>query len=160
MSDYPLSKSEFHALQKELERPRTLLAGRQMKQREVALLCHAAGWTGLRRLVEMVATAGGESLYFTEAVGGPNADGTYDLGYLQLNEIHAKALGMTAAEFRAMAFDPVRATAFGRKLYVNAGYSFRPWYAFTNGSYEKFLEKAINGACNMEKERLGYALVH
>ena len=160
MSDYPLSKSEFHTLQRELERPRSLLAGRQMKQREVALLCHNAKWTGLRPLIVMVAIVGAESLYFTEAVGGPNPNGSYDYGAFQLNGSHAPGLYMSDDEFKAMAFDPAQAVVFARKLYVAASYSFRPWYAHTNGSYEKFMEKAINGVCNSEKERLGYGLVH
>jgi len=162
VSESTLSRPEFHALQRELERPRSLLAGRQMKQREVALLCHDAKWTGLRPLIVMVAIVGAESLYFTEAVGGPNPNGSFDYGAFQLNGSHAAGLGMSEAEFKAMAFDPVQAVLFARKLYVSASYSFRPWYAGPDGnkSYEKFMEKAINGVCNMEKERLGYGLVH
>ncbi len=128
------------------------LAGRELLPREVAKLCYEARWTDVEKLITVVAIVYAESAGYTEAVGGPNPDGSYDSGLFQLNSIH----GVPKAD----AFDPVKAAAFARKLYVNAGYSFRPWAAYTNGAYKRHLVRAVNGVCNAQKERFGLPLIH
>ncbi len=164
MSEQP-TIAEVNALVKERKaegRPLSLLAGDRWLPRDVARLCHDAGWIGFARLYVMVAIVGAESAYYDEAVGGPNQDGSSDYGLFQLNSSYT--YGMTAAEFKAAAFDPPRAVVLARRKYVDAGYSFQPWYAGPdgNGSYARFLVKAIHGCCNYAKQRESppLALVH
>ncbi len=146
-----------------------LLAGRQMLPREVAKLCHDNGWHSYDRLVTMVAIVGAESLRFTEAVGGPNSNGSSDWGIFQLNSDHAQTLGMDEERFKAIAFNPVEAVKYARALYVwgsilpdsSEAYTFRPWYAGPDGnkSYEKHLPGALTGVANMYAELLGLSPV-
>jgi len=46
-----------------------------------------AGWPN-NLIPTMVAIGGAESRWRIDAVGGPNGDGTYDYGWLQINSIH------------------------------------------------------------------------
>lgn len=131
--------------------PEGVLAGDLLLPREVAALLYGVKFTDVDKLIDMTATTFGESAGYTEAVGPVNSNGTQDFGLFQLNSGHVGS--MTMAEFTAMAFDPVRAVVFARKLYVNAGYSLRPWYAYTNGTYKRHLPKAITGVANMIAEQ-------
>lgn len=134
-----------------LRDPEGVLAGDLLLPREVAKLLYENNWRDVDRLIDLTATVYAESAGYTEAVGGPNPNGTYDFGLFQLNSAHAGS--MSQAEFKALAFDPARAAVFARKLYVNANYTLRPWYGYTNGSYKRHLPKAIVGVANMLAER-------
>jgi hypothetical protein len=126
------------------------LAGKKWLPRDVAQLLHDNGWAD-DHLVDMVATIGGESAYYEEAVGDPHPDGTIDMGLFQLNTIHAQSWSMDAAEFKAMAFDPSKAVKYARQLWMDAGKQgnpFQPWAAHENGSYKSFMKQAIVGNAN------------
>lgn len=128
-----------------------LLAGTQLLPREAAKLVLGAGWLNYNKVLTAIQIFYAESLCFTEAVGGPNPDGTFDYGWVQLNSGHMKAWGYTNLdEFKAMAFDPTQAIAKARALYVAAEYDFTPWAAFTNGHYDNpvFRVRAIQGVAN------------
>jgi hypothetical protein len=135
------------------------LAGQQLLPRQVAAHNYAAGWRDHDRQVAMTAIVFAESAGYTEAVGGPNKDGSYDLGLYQLSSNHAEAWGQSPEAFRAMAFDPERARVFAYRLYKNANYTFRPWAAYANGSWEKFRRKALVGVANSYAERNGWTPV-
>lgn len=130
------------------------LEGRQMLPREAAALLWNAGWVNAENLMIMVCVAMAESALFTKAYNYnppttalPN--GSYDWGYLQLNDggVHGSDLDT----FKHMAFDPVQATLHARKMYVER--SFSPWVAYKNHSWEKFIPQASVGVCNMLREK-------
>lgn len=129
------------------------LNGTQWLPRDVARLLYDHGWREPQNLVLMVATIGGESDYYDQAVGDRHADGTIDLGMFQLSSIHAKELGLNEEQFTAKAFDPEWAAVFARTLWnkdkQNGGTGFGPWYAYSNESYKRHLKGAIVGVANM-----------
>lgn len=156
------------------------LAGRQMLPREAARLMYEAGWSDAVNLMKMVATADAESDLYVAAWHwndpAENGDGSTDWGYLQLNDGNkggsrpdengqpvqggSKSLQEILA-FRALAVDPVQATARGRTMYVQRG--FQPWAAYVNGAW-KALDKngeaihilrASRGVCNYLRDRYG-----
>lgn len=128
------------------------LAGYQMKPRKVARLMNDAGWTDVENLMKMIATAQAESDLYTEA-WHENDNGTTDWGYLQLND--GGKTGTELEEFKAMAFDPVEATAYARKMFVQR--KFQPWVAYNSGAWKKFIGSASLGICNMLREKWGVA---
>jgi hypothetical protein len=126
------------------------LAGRQMSKKEVAKLMYDAGWTDAINLPKMIAVAYAESNLYTEAYH-VNDDGTTDWGYLQLND--QGVTGLELAQFKEMALDPVRATAFARSLWKTRG--FQPWVAYNSGSYREFIPAANVGVGNLVREKVG-----
>lgn len=130
-----------------------ILKGDRWLPRDVAKLCKEEGWHDVDNLALFVATVGGESAYYSEAISSVNRDGTYDFGLFQLNSGHAVSWGMTSEEFRKMAYDPVEAVKYARKLWdadkKAGGTGFSPWYAYANGGYEHWLKQAIAGVANM-----------
>ena len=120
------------------------LKGKQLLPRDVARLMYDAGWVQVENLLEMICTAYAESNLYTEAYH-VNDDGTTDWGYLQLND--AGRTGQALEEFKAMAFNPVLATAHARKMYVDRG--FQPWVAHNSGAWVKFIPQGAAGIRNM-----------
>jgi|SRR5215831_989781 len=134
------------------------LAGKKWLPRDVAALLYEHGWTGFDNQVDFVATVGGESAYYEEAEGDPHPDGTIDLGLFQLNSLHAPGWGMSFEEFKAMAFDPHKAVVYARKLWdaaAHQGDPFKPWYAYSNDSYKRYMRQAIVGCANAKAIREG-----
>lgn len=121
-----------------------------MLSREASKILWDAGWLNAENLMIMVAVAWAESNLFTKAwnFNPPTSSmpkGSYDWGWLQLND--GGRQGEEQTKFKAMAFDPVRATAFARPMYEAR--SFSPWYAYKNGAWEKFIPQASRGVANM-----------
>ena len=92
-----------------------------------------AGFTG-DDLNIATAIAGAESGYDTEAKGGPNRNGTYDWGLMQINDLHKPSddVKTKAAPNAAVAF----------ALYKGAGNKFTAWSAYNNGKYKDYLSEA------------------
>lgn len=130
------------------------LNGRQMKPREVAKLLFEAGWVQAENLMKMLATAYAESNLYTEAYHH-NDNGSTDWGYLQLND--GKKTGGTLDDFKEMAFDPVRATAYARGLYEARG--FQPWVAYNTGAYKQYVAQSTMGIANFLREKYGVPLL-
>lgn len=126
------------------------LEGQQLKPREVALLLWNAGWKDADNLMTMVAVAMAESALFTEA-WNLNTNGSHDWGLYQLND--GGKTGVELEKFQAMAFDPVKATAWAREMYVSR--KFQPWVAYANKSWEKYIIQATTGVANMLRLKHG-----
>jgi hypothetical protein len=137
------------------DKTRTILAGRRLLPREVARILYEAHWTDLHKLTVMIAITQQESEFYSEAVGPENEDGSHDLGIFQVNDSHAAEFKMDAVAFRSACFDPTAAARIARVLYVEAGYSFRPWVAFASGDYKKYLGTALIGVANYSAELHG-----
>lgn len=131
------------------------LAGQRLLPRDAADLLYVAGWADVLRLPVMVAVCQQESQFWTEAIGGPNPDGTYDYGFAQINSTHWQKFGYSSQQvFKDACFDPPTCARFARKLYVDAGNKFTPWVAYTSGAYQQFLGNAVIGVANMSAARL------
>lgn len=120
------------------------LAGTQLTHAEAAKYLYDAGWHDAVKLSEMVATGHAESGLWTEAYH-VNNNGTTDWGFLQLND--GGKTGTELENFKAMAFDPAKASAYARKLYSVRG--FQPWVAYTTGAYKQYMPQATRGIMNM-----------
>ena len=128
------------------------LEGTQLLPRDVAQLLFDAGWVQAENLLKMIATADAESNLYSEAYH-INNDGTTDWGYLQLND--GGKTGAELDDFKAMAFDPVRATAYARGLYVARG--FQPWVAYNSGAWTAHIARAARAIENMFRVKYGLA---
>lgn len=136
------------------------LAGQRLLPRDIADLLYVAGWADVLRLPVMVAVCQQESQFWTEAVGGPNPDGSFDYGFAQINSAHWQLFGYQSPDaFKQACFDPPTCAKFARKLYVSAGNKFTPWVAFTSGAYEKYLGNAVVGVANMAAARIALSPV-
>jgi len=135
--------------------------GRLLLPREIARICYKAGWIDALRLVDAVAVVLAESNGYAKRRGPEhivngvltygNTDGSYDRGMWQINTVH-KDISDAATD------DPVKATAYARKLYLDRG--FRPWAAYTSGRYknERTFVYAIDGVRNFLAETNGMPL--
>lgn len=101
----------------------------QLTPEQVAALAHGAGFRG-DALVLAVAVAGAESGYRSDAIN-KNRNGSTDTGLWQINSVH----GIPPDDL----LNPRRNAQAARKVYTDAGSSFRPWVAFSNASYRKHL---------------------
>jgi len=90
-----------------------------------------AGWPN-NLIPTMVAIGGAESRWRIDAVGGPNGDGTYDYGWLQINSIH----GYDKARLLS---DPVYTARAARTIYRQQG--FGAWSVYNSGAYKGFTGK-------------------
>jgi lysozyme-like protein len=130
------------------------LAGRRWLPREIVELCWKAGWRDLNLLI-MVACVLQESEGYAEAVGGPNSDGSYDLGIFQLTDSNSKVT-------KEIAFDPNRAVKIARELFEERG--FQPWVAFKTERYlqkgpgKDYMLRSIEGVRNYWRVRYGYPI--
>ena len=96
----------------------------------------AAGFLGAD-LNTANAIAGAESKYNTTAVGGPNKDGTYDYGLMQINSIH----NPTAAQKTDGAANALMAY----QIYQAAGNKFTPWSTYNSGAYHAYENSTSGG---------------
>ena len=122
--------------------------------REIAKLCYNAKWIDADRLFIAVAVCIAESNGYTEATH-VNADGSTDRGLWQINnKAHPE---MTDAD----CFDPVKATAYARKVYEGRSNTFTAWAAFNNGAYlgPRAAPYAAQGIANFLLTRHGLPIV-
>lgn len=116
------------------------LAGTRMLPRDIAELCWNQGWRD-ENTITAVCVVLAESSGYTQATN-VNTDGSIDRGLWQIN---SKAHPQVT---EAQAFDPVFSTAYARKLYVQRGYKFTAWYAYTSGVYKRQRDTATKGVYN------------
>lgn len=110
---------------------------------QVISTAKANGWAS-RDLATAVAIVMTENQSLdADAVGGPNKDGTHDYGLWQINEIHKPS--------QAQKFNFVENTKLARKIYVDAGKSFKPWATYKDGSYGANVPKAQAAMHEMAK---------
>ncbi len=91
---------------------------RQLSGRQVATLLHGAGWRGAE-LENAIRIVLGESGGNAHAINRANKNGTTDRGLWQFNDRAFPGV------LDATAFDPVKATAAARAVYLRIGW--RPW---------------------------------
>ena len=113
------------------------------KGMRIAAYAHTAGFSG-NDLVIAVAVAKAESGWDYSAKGGPNSNGSYDWGLFQINDVHKPS-----AEVKTSPLANARA-AFG--IYSRAGKTFKPWAAYNNGSYKKYLAEANAAVQGLKKK--------
>lgn len=77
------------------------------------------------------------------AVGGPNSDGSYDLGYWQINNKAHKALFLQYPDWWESA-----ANARMMAAVSGGGRNWKPWTTYSSGRYKEFLPDATAGAEN------------
>lgn len=93
---------------------------------EIVAIVHGAGWRG-----DDVAI--GAAIIMAESTGDPaainpnNPDGTIDRGLWQINSIHEHML-----EPGESWFDPAVSTRLARRIYEEAGNSWRPWSTWSH----------------------------
>jgi hypothetical protein len=97
-----------------------------------ARAAYAAGWRG-PLLTQAVAIAGAESTWNPAAVTAP-AGGNY--GLWQINTVHQDLL--TSGDWR----DPGANARMAHAVWAAAGGSWKPWEAYTNGAYQRFMGPA------------------
>ena len=102
----------------------------------------AGGFSG-SALVTAVAIAKAESNLNPTAKGGPNHNGSYDWGLMQINDIH----NPTQDEKTKAIPNAKKAVA----IYREAGGKFTPWATFNSGSYKKNLPLAASGVKGWNK---------
>lgn len=100
-------------------------------------LAQAAGFSG-NGLATIVAIAYAESGLRSNAIGGPNYNGTYDYGILQINTVHMGQSWPGGVMSVNQALDPAIAFKFGYWL-SGGGKSFSAWSTFNSGKYTTYL---------------------
>lgn len=103
-----------------------------LSAREVAALIKQAGFPTADQAT-MVAISHAESSFRTDARGGPNKNGTYDYGLLQINSAHNYDTGRLTS-------DAAYNVACGKKIYDSQG--LRAWSTYNSGSYQKWMNEA------------------
>lgn len=129
------------------------LAGNKLSIAQAAQLANEAGFTG-RNLVIMIATSIGESGLYTEAINA-NDPGGGSFGIVQINGVHfGKKFGPQNQYImsQAVAFNPQLAYIFAYEL--SGGFNFRPWGAYTNGSYAAHLSE-VEAVIGPNGEKVG-----
>ncbi len=86
--------------------------------------------------VTMVAIAKAESGFRTEAIGGPNRNGTYDRGLFQINDVHK-------LDRNRLVNDATYNTQMAKRIYDSQG--LRAWATYTSGSWRKHENEARQG---------------
>ena len=117
------------------------LEGKQLTPYEVAELAHRHG-IPLDKLETAVAVAWGESNYFTGAWNEmpETNDGSYGLYQINmLGHLEGERLKEYGLKNRGELFDADKNAAIMVKM-SNGGKNWRPWGAFTNGSYQRGLK--------------------
>jgi len=100
---------------------------------EAAGYLHAAGFSGAD-LQTAIAIAKAESGMNPKAKGGPNTNGTYDWGLMQINDVHKPS--------DAVKTEPYANAQAAFRIYKAAGSKFTPWSTFANGAYKANMEFA------------------
>lgn len=138
------------------------LPGKALEPREIARLCHGAGWRDLE-LVKAVAVCLSESngypLAYHDNVGDKPSR---DVGLFQINIPHEKV----GTEYEKKLYEIPNNLARARSLYKSRQWS--PWYGWLNGYamstdwYRKdgkpagqFLHRALRGVANFHAEHFG-----
>lgn len=117
--------------------------------RDIAQMCYHAGWIDADRLLIAISVVLAESNGYADAKH-TNPDGSIDRGLWQINN---KAHPDVTDE---VAYDPYKATAWARKVYLAEG--FFPWSAYTNGAYTgpRAMGYAFDGVANFLRIRHGF----
>lgn len=130
-----------------------ILAGERLNYRAIAKLAHDAGWKDeatLTAVMVCLAESGG----WTGALNTANPDGSKDYGLMQINSVHLGQSGPGGqAVTEDLLYDPVYNMGFAHMLYKAAGYKWRPWAAYTNGSFLNYISAACQGVYNMWREK-------
>lgn len=107
----------------------------------VAAYLHNAGFAG-NDLITAVAIAYAESGLHYDAKGGPNSDGSYDYGLMQINgKAHPDLMTPTVISDGTWK-DPLWNARAAFKIYSAAGHKFTPWSTYSSGSYDKHMGDA------------------
>lgn len=93
-----------------------------------------------------IAVALAESGGNTDAVGGPNSNGTYDYGLWQINSIH----NPTEREKHSAAANWLTAWRI-----AGMGMSWTPWSTYKNGKYKQHLAAARTAWASAKPETIG-----
>lgn len=102
---------------------------------EAAAYLHAAGFGASNSVLQTaVAIAKAESGLNPAAKGGPNSNGTYDWGLMQINDVHKPT--------QAQKTEPLANARMAFDIYTRAGKSFKPWSTYGNGAYKANMEFA------------------
>lgn len=107
---------------------------------QLALWCQQVG-IPQDQIPTAVAIALAESGGKSTAVGGPNSDGSYDLGYWQINnKAHPGLLAQYPSWWEAASNARMMASVSG------GGRNWKPWTTYTSNKYKDFLPAATQGA--------------
>jgi hypothetical protein len=104
---------------------------------DIAQYAAAAGWSGAdlsTAVAVALAESGGETTAF-------NPEGSY--GLWQVNIPNHPEFAQDALD------DPATNAADAFTIYVNAGYSFKPWSAFKNGAYARYLPSGQSAVASL-----------
>jgi hypothetical protein len=127
--------------------------GTHLLPRDLAKLNYEAGWTDANQLLISIAVEIAEGNGYVTATH-VNPDGSIDRGLWQINDkAHPD---VTDAD----AFDPVKATAWARKIYVDRGHTFNAWSAYMNGAWRgpQALGYAFDGVANYLRIKHNYPI--
>lgn len=121
--------------------------------RDLAKLCYEAGWIDADKLLIAVSVCIAEGNGYSKAVH-LNADGSTDRGIWQINDKAHPSMSDDEC------FDPVKATAYARRLYVERGNTFNAWAAYTNGAYKgsRAMGYAFDGIANFLRLKHGFPI--
>lgn len=86
----------------------------------------------------MVAIALAESSGNTDAIGGPNSNGSHDYGLWQIND-KAHPLLFNNHNWK----DPNDNFFMAQGIYQDAGFRWKPWSTFNNGAYQAHMADAV-----------------
>lgn len=107
----------------------------QLTREQAHTALTSAGWSG-DLLDTMTAIGAQESTLKVDQVGGPNRNGTYDYGWLQINS--AKGY-----DKNRLLSDPVYNAQCALAIYKTQG--LNAWVAYTSGDYKKYLPPSKGG---------------
>lgn len=137
----------------------TIPAGPHLLPRELAKLNYNAGWIDAQKLLESISVIIAESNGYVERRGPVHADGTIgnpdgsiDRGLWAINSFaHADVSD-------AICDDPIKATAFARKLYLASGW--HSWASVANGQYKAAhaMGYAFDGVANFLRLKNGFSI--
>ena len=102
---------------------------------------YAAGWTG-QAWIGAVAIAMAESGLDPSAKGGPNKNGSYDWGLMQINDVH-KPTDLQKS-------DAVQNGKLALQIFRARG-TFKDWATFNNGNFVKHMPDAKAGVLAWQK---------
>lgn len=116
--------------------PKFLWGTPEDARHSVRVMCDEAGMAVKDKNI-LCATIGGESGWKISAIGPVNKDGTRDYGICQINDYWWIGPGKYFASVDEVMNNPEKSVKFMIDQYKHGNIYW--WYAFTNGSYKKFL---------------------
>ncbi len=117
------------------------ITGTQLSIDQVANLAFNAGVRTQTALATSIAICDVESGFRSDAVGGPNQDGSYDYGLWQINSAAHPQYS------KAQMFDPTQNAA--AMYYVSSsGTNWSAWTSYANGNYQQYMANALSAAQN------------